>query len=173
MYCQLPKQNELCYNIIEFIKYNTRFIHDDNEELVKSVIDALCLEDKDAQARSLILFVNAYPTIFSGDKTQKETEYFIENHKIFTIQVSAVSALNDLKHDCTLNDNTLKTTQFPDDKTLFIFFGMPMFTKNNKVYGLDGSLMYDNHSIEYVRNETQESFYIVGNVTGEAYDLTD
>jgi hypothetical protein len=173
MYCQLPKQNELCYNIIEFIKYNTRFINQNNEVLVKSVIDALCLEDQDAQARSLILFINAYSALFSEKKTEEEIEYFMENHKIFTIQVSALSAEKDLKKDCHFNDEVSRKTAIPKNNELFIFIGLPLFMKNGKIYGLDGSVMYDTKTLEYIRNELQEFFYVVGNIHGESYDLTD
>ena len=61
---KLPDQNQVAYNIIEFIKFNTRFIDQSNEDLVKSITEALSLTDGDIQARALVLFINAYNFLF-------------------------------------------------------------------------------------------------------------
>jgi hypothetical protein len=168
---KLPNQNQVAYNIIEFIKFNTRFIDQSNEDLVKSITEALSLTDGDIQARALVLFINAYNFLFDKEKNQDELNYFFENHKEFTVQVSSLCAKRDLQDDCQLNEKVIKKQEVPNDGELFIFLGAPLFMKGTRTYDIEGKLITDN-LIEKL-TELNEYTYIVGKVFGESYDLTD
>jgi hypothetical protein len=128
---ELPNQNQVAYNIIDFIKFNTRFIHKNNEELIKSVIDSLSLTDGDIQARALVLFVNAYNAIFNEVKKKEDITYFIEKHKEFTIQISALCTKRDLQNDCYLNDKIIKQQEIPNDGDFFYFLRRSPFHERN------------------------------------------
>lgn len=168
---KLPDQTQVAYNIIDFIKFNTRFIDQNNEKLVKSIIDSLSLTDGDTQARALVLFVNVYNLLFDQEKNQEELDYFFENHKEFTVQVSALCAKRDLQSDCKLNEKVTIQKEVPNDGELFIFLGTPLFMKGTRTYDIEGKLISEN-IIEKL-SELNEYTYIVGKVFGESYDLTD
>lgn len=168
---ELPNQNQVAYNIINFIKFNTRFIHKDNKELIKSVIDSLSLTDGDVQARALVLFVNAYNAIFNEVKTKEDITNFVEKHKEFTVQVSALCTKRDLQNDCHLNNKIIKQQEIPNDGEFFIFLGAPLFMKGTTVYDIDGKIIMNDLSSEI--KKIKEHVYIAGKITGESYDFTD
>lgn len=170
MYCGIPENNKIAYEVVEFIKQNSHLIYDSNEELVKNVIESLCVEDEERQLIGLVSFINAFNSIFDGNKILDNSEYLVNKHYEFTIKVGILAFFYSVNKDYSIKDGVYKVKGLVESD-LFVFLGVPLFMKNSIAYRLDGVAMYND--IMETRKQLDEDFYVFGSVFGELYDLTD
>lgn len=173
MFCKHLNHNEISYNMVQFIRDNEKHIGEEphNQDLAKEMIESLVSEDITKQLNAQLVFLRAFPFLFNKAKETDELWTVVEAHNIFGVQVSSFAAQDQLGDDVKLNEGAIKTEDTPINSQLFIFQGLPLFMKNGKAYNLDGTVQHED--ISTVRDMEGSVFYIIGNVYGESYDLTD